>query len=309
MPYTFPHKDLLDIERLTTTDILAILDLAEHYAAQNRSPKKKSPILDGKTVVNLFFELSTRTRTSFEIAAKRLGADVVNVPIQFSSVQKGETLLDTALNINAMQIDALVIRHAEPGVPHFLAPQMQASVINAGDGTNAHPTQALLDALTIRRHKKTLKGLVLVYSGDFVLSRVAASFIQLMSKFGNTIRVVAPPEFHTDKFRNLGVETYTDMNEALRDADVAMWQRIQMERVGAQQFTMSTKEYHERYGLTHERLKPAKPDVIVMSPGPVIRDFEMSSQLADDPQYSVIREQVENGVAVRMAVLDLLLNR
>ena len=309
MPYNFPHKDLLDIQRLSSADITAILDLAERYAAQNRSPKKKTPILDGKTVVNLFFEPSTRTRTSFEIAAKRLGADVVNIPVEHSSVKKGETLLDTALNIDAMQVDALVIRHAESGVPHFVAPQLKASIINAGDGTNEHPTQALLDALTIRRHKNTLQGLVLVYSGDYIRSRVAGSFIQLMSKFGNTIRVVAPPDFLSDKFKNLGVETFTDMKEALRDADVVMTQRIQRERMDEGQFEMSLKDYHDQYGLSHDKLKIAKPNVIVMNPGPVLRDIEISSLLADDPKFSVIREQVENGVAVRMAVLDLLLKR
>jgi len=309
MPYTYPHKDLLDIERLTVADITAILDRAEHYAAQNRSGQKKSPILDGKTVVNLFYEPSTRTRTSFEIAAKRLGADVVNIPVEHSSVKKGETLLDTALNIAAMQIDALVVRHAETGVPHFIAPQIKASVINAGDGTGEHPTQGLLDAFTIRRHKKTLQGLTIAYSGDLVRSRVAGSFIRLMSKFGNTIRAVAPQDFLTDKFKNLGVDTTTDMQAALDGADVVMTQRIQLERMNEGQFAMSLKEYAERFGLNHDKLKAAKPDVIVMNPGPVIRDVEISSALADDPRYSVIREQVENGVAVRMAVLELLLNR
>ena len=306
MAYTFPYKDLLDIERLSTTDITALLDLAERYAVQNRSSKKKTPILDGKTVVTLFFEPSTRTRTSFEIAAKRLGADVVNISIEHSSVKKGETLLDTVLNIDAMQIDALALRHSENGVPHFIAPQMKASIINAGDGTNEHPTQALLDALTIRHHKKTLQGLVITYSGDFIRSRVAGSFIRLMNKFGNTIRIVAPPDFLSEKFKALGVETYTDMREALRDADVVMTQRIQRERMAEGQFVMSHKDYHDKFGLNHEKLKAAKPNVIVMNPGPVMRDAEITSLLADDPRISVIREQVENGVAVRMAVLDLL---
>ena len=309
MSYKLPHKDLLDIQRLSADDITALLDLAEHYATQNRSPKKKTPILDGKTVVNLFFEPSTRTRTSFEIAAKRLGADVVNIPVEHSSVKKGETLLDTVLNLDAMQINALVIRHNESGVPHFIAPQMKASVINAGDGTNEHPTQALLDALTIRRHKKTLQGMILVYSGDLVRSRVATSFIQLMSKFGNTIRAVAPPEFLTEKFQKLGVETFTHINDALHDADVVMTQRAQLERMSEGQFAMSPKEYHAHYGLNHNNLKLAKPNVIVMNPGPVMRDVEITSSLADDPSFSVIREQVELGVAVRMAVLDILLSK
>ena len=309
MPYAFPHKDLLDIERLSTADIVAILDRAEHYAVQNRSARKKTPILDGRTVVNLFFEPSTRTRTSFEIAAKRLGADVVNIPVEHSSVKKGETLLDTVLNIDAMQIDALVVRHSENGVPHFIAPQMKASVINAGDGTNEHPTQALLDALTIRQKKKSLQGLVITYSGDFIRSRVAGSFIRLMSKFGNTIRVVAPPEFLSEKFKALNVETFTDMREALREADVVMTQRIQRERMSEGQFAMSHKDYHDKFGLSHDKLKRAKPDALVIYPGPVMREAEITSLLADDPAYSVIRKQVENGVAVRMAVLDLLLKR
>jgi aspartate carbamoyltransferase catalytic subunit len=309
MPHLFPHHHLLDIERLSVADIDAVLDLAAHYAAQNRSANKKIGKLNGKTVVNLFFEPSTRTRSSFEIAAKRLGADVINIPVEHSSAKKGETLLDTVLNLDAMQIDALVIRHAENGVPQFIAPQMKASVINAGDGTHEHPTQALLDALTIRRHKKTLKGLTITYCGDFIRSRVANSFIELMSKYGNKIRVVAPPDFLTDKFKSIGAETTSDLKTGLHNADVVMTQRIQMERMGEGQFAMSLKEYHDRYGLSHDKLKAAKPDVIVMNPGPVIRDVEITSALADDPQYSVILEQTEMGVAVRMAVLDLLLSQ
>lgn len=305
----FPHRHLLDIERLSVADIDAVLNLAQKYADQNRSDKRKSDKLAGKTVVNLFFEPSTRTRTSFEIAAKRLGADVVNIPVEHSSTKKGETLLDTVLNIDAMEIDALVIRHVEDGVPQFIAPQMRCAVINAGDGKHEHPTQALVDALTIMRHKKSLKNLTVTYCGDFVHSRVANSFIHLMSKYGNKVRVVAPPSFLTDKLDHLGVQKFDDMKEALQGTDVVMTQRIQLERMTDGEFAMSLKDYHQRYGLDHAKLKVAKPDVIVLNPGPVIRDVEITSQLADDPKFSVIREQVAMGVPVRMAVLDLLLTK
>lgn len=308
MANAFPHRHLLDIERLSVADINTILDLAQRYVEQNNAANKKINKLNGKTVVNMFFEPSTRTRASFEIAAQRLGADVVNISIEYSSTKKGETLLDTVLNLDAMQIHALIIRHVEDGVPQFIAPQMKASIINAGDGKHEHPTQALADALTILQHKKSLKDLTITYCGDFVHSRVANSFIQLMSKFGNKVRVVAPPSFLTQKLSHLGVVTYDDMTEALRGADVVMTQRIQLERMSEGEFAMSFKDYHQRYGLDHNKLKAAKPDVIVLNPGPVIRDVEITSSLADDPRFSVIREQVALSVAVKMAVLDLLLS-
>jgi aspartate carbamoyltransferase catalytic subunit len=308
MPYVFPHKDLLDIARLSAADILAILDLAKHYAAQNRSPKKKTPILDGKTVVNLFYEPSTRTRTSFEIAAKRLGADVVNVQIEQSSVKKGEALLDTVLNIDAMRIAALVLRHAEAGVPHFIAPQMKASVLNAGDGTNEHPTQALLDALVIRKHKKKLDGLIIAICGDVAHSRVAHSNMHLLSKLGAHIRLISPPYFAENKLAMPNIEMFDRMDTGLKDADVVMMLRIQHERLGTGEFDVSLHEYHRGYGLDHDKMGRAKPDAIVLHPQPMNRDVEITSALADDPKHSAIREQVENGVAVRMAVLDLLLN-
>jgi aspartate carbamoyltransferase catalytic subunit len=207
-----------------------------------------------------------------------------------------------------MQIDALVIRHSEDGIPQFLAPHVNAHVINAGDGKHEHPTQALLDALTILRHKKTLQGLTIAYCGDLLHSRVAGSFIHLMSKFGNTLHAVAPPALSTQKYSPLGVKLFDDITEAIRDADIIMTQRIQRERLESGEFNMSTEDYHRRYGLNHERLKAAKPDVIVMNPGPVIRGSEITSELTDDPEHSVILEQVEMGVAVRMAVLDLLLS-
>jgi aspartate carbamoyltransferase catalytic subunit len=308
MSPAFPHHHLLDIERLSAGEIEFLLERAEHFDRQNKSGKRKTAQLTGKTVVTLFFEPSTRTRISFEIAAQRLGADVINFSTETASTKKGETLLDTIQAIDDMRVDALVIRHAEDGIPHFLAPQVRASVINAGDGKNEHPTQALLDALVIRRHKKTLKGLTIAYCGDFVRSRVAKSFIQLMSKFGSRVRVIAPPNFMTQEFERLGVQTFDDMAEGLRGADVVMAQRIQLERMREGEFAMSFKDYHQRYGLDHKKLAAAKPDVIVMHPGPINRDVEISGALADDPKFSVIREQIATGVAVRMAVLDTLLN-
>lgn len=309
MPSLFPHRHLLDIERLSKADIEAVLALAATYAGQNRKPHKKNDRLQGKTVVNLFFENSTRTRTSFEIAAKRLGADVVNVPVELSSTKKGETLLDTVLTLDAMQIDALVIRHAEEGVPQFLAPHVKAHVINAGDGKHEHPTQALLDALTVIRHKKKLEGLTVAICGDVARSRVARSNIHLLNKFGANVRVVAPPDFVTPDYKNMGVAIFNDMKEGLAGTDVVMMLRVQHERmVGDYDFSVKAQEYAAVYGLNHDRLKAAKPDVIVMHPGPTNRGVELTSELADDPAYSVIREQVEMGVAVRMAVMDLLLS-
>lgn len=309
MAYRFPHKDFLDIERLSAADISAILDRAEGYVQQNRSARKKLPLLDGKSIVNLFFEPSTRTRTSFEIAAKRLGADVVNIPVEHSSVKKGETLLDTVLNIDAMQVDALVIRHPESGVPGFAAPQLKASVINAGDGTNEHPTQALLDALVMRRHKKKLEGLVVAICGDVAHSRVAHSNAHLLTKLGAHIRLIAPPYFAENKLKLPGVESFDRMDKGLKDVDVVMMLRIQHERMASGEFAVSLKDYHQNFGLNHVKLALAKPDAIVLHPQPMNRDVEITSSLADDPARSMIREQVEMGVALRMAVLDLLLNR
>jgi aspartate carbamoyltransferase catalytic subunit len=309
MPYSFPHRHLLDIERLSVVDIEAIFELATTYALQNRSANKTCVLLHGKTVVNLFFENSTRTRTSFEIAAKRLGADVVNISIEHSSAKKGESLLDTVLTLNAMQIDALVVRHNEDGVPQFIAPHMQAHVINAGDGKHEHPTQALLDALTILRHKKKLAGLTVAICGDVGRSRVARSNIHLLKKFGATIRVVAPADFISPDYKNFGVQILHDMKAGLADADVVMMLRIQHERSdGSYDFSTQMQDYIAAYGLTHAKLGVAKPDVIVMHPGPCNRGVEITSELADDPTYSVIREQVEMGVAVRMAVMDLLMS-
>ncbi|MDP9127510.1 MAG: aspartate carbamoyltransferase catalytic subunit [Pseudomonadota bacterium] len=308
MTQTFPYEHLLDIERLSPIDINNVLDLADRYAEPAASLSRKSTKLAGKIVVNLFFEPSTRTRTSFEIAAKRLGADVVNIAIEHSSTQKGETLLDTVLNLDAMGIDALIIRHPESGVPRVLSGLTKASIINAGDGTNEHPTQALVDALTMRRHKNTLKGLIVAICGDVAHSRVARSNINLLHKMGAEVRIVAPPYFNTDAYDALNVESFEDMKDGLKDADVVMMLRIQHERMSQGEFAVSLKDYHQRYGLDHKKLAVAKPDVIVMHPGPVNREVEITNQLADDEKYSVIREQVALGVAVRMALLDLLLS-
>lgn len=307
MVIPFPHRHLLDISRLSPQDITTVLDLANQYAESNRQPRKKLDKLAGKFVVNLFFEPSTRTRLSFEIAAKRMGADVINVAIEHSSVQKGETLLDMVQSINAMKIDALVIRHKENGVPQFLAPHITGSVINAGDGSHEHPTQALLDALTLRRRKGKLAGLVVAICGDIQHSRVARSNIQLLQKMGAKVRVVAPAMFMPEDAAKLQVDTFDSMEAGFKDADAIMMLRIQHERLSEGEFAMSLKDYHQRYGLNHDKLKYAKPDVIVMHPGPINREVEITAALADDKKYSVILEQIEMGCAVKMAVLDLLL--
>ncbi len=308
MSTTFPHRHLLDTEQLSQSDITAILDLAARYVEKNRSPNKKSDRLAGKTVINMFFENSTRTRTSFQIAAKRLGADVVNFNVAISSVNKGETLLDTVRVLNAMQVDAFVVRHAENGTPESMVPHVQASVLNAGDGSHAHPTQALLDALTIKRHKGTLEGLTVAICGDIEHSRVARSNIHLLKKFGSQVRLFAPPQFMPRDLKQLDVPVYDNITEAIKEADVVMMLRIQNERLAKGDFVMPVGEYHAKYGLDHEKLKAAKPDVIVMHPLPMNRDVEITSKLADDSKYSVVFEQIEMGVAVRMACLDLLLS-
>ncbi|MDE1901797.1 MAG: aspartate carbamoyltransferase catalytic subunit [Alphaproteobacteria bacterium] len=308
MPYNFSHRHLLDIERLSRADIECILALAARYAEQNRGPHKKSDRLHGKTVVNLFFENSTRTRTSFEIAAKRLGADVVNVPLEQSSVKKGETLLDTVLTLDAMLIDGLVVRHNEDGIPQFIAPHVRAHVINAGDGKHEHPTQALLDALTIMRHKGRIDGLTVAICGDVAHSRVARSNAHLLTKLGARVRMIAPPVFGMSNYGNLGVECTDNLAQGIAGADAVMTLRIQYERIGDDEHSIDTSDYAHAYRLDHNSLRAARPDAIVLHPGPANRGVEISSELADDPARSVIREQVEMGVAVRMAVLDLLLH-
>ncbi|HEX9700642.1 MAG TPA: aspartate carbamoyltransferase catalytic subunit [Acidobacteriota bacterium] len=298
------HKDLLGIEHLDADEIRLILATAGHFKEISRRAIKKVPALRGKTVINLFFEPSTRTRTSFEIAAKRLSADTQSISASTSAVVKGETLIDTARNIEAMFPDILVIRHSFPGAAHVLARNCRAAVINAGDGAHEHPTQALLDALTIREKKGKIEGLRVVIFGDIAHSRVARSNIHCLRKLGAQVVVAAPPTFLPHDVESLGVEAHRRLEPALEGADVVMALRIQLERGGKLSFP-SSREYFNLFGLNRERLALAKPDAIVMHPGPMNRGVEIASDVADGPA-SVILEQVSNGLAVRMAVLYLL---
>ncbi len=303
MRYT--QKHLLAIEGLHPPEIALLLDLAENYVLLNRSGKTQRDLLRGRTLINLFFEDSTRTRTSFELAGKRLGADVINMSVSTSSVNKGETLLDTAATLNAMHCDLLVTRHGESGAPNLLAQKVDAAVINAGDGTHEHPTQALLDALTIRRRRGRLEALTVAICGDVLHSRVARSNIHLLTTMGSRVRVVGPPTLMPSAVGDLGVEVFHDMKAGLAGADVVMMLRLQRERMGSG-LVPSAREYFRFFGLDAEKLRHARPDAIVMHPGPMNRGVEIDSEVADDPDRSVIREQVEMGVAVRMAVLDTL---
>jgi aspartate carbamoyltransferase catalytic subunit len=298
------RKDLLGIAELSPAEISLILDTAESFAEIGDRPIKKVPTLRGKTVMNLFFEASTRTRSSFEIAEKRLSADNINFSTSGSALEKGETLIDTALNLQAMAPDLVVIRHAAPGVPHMLADRIDAGVINAGDGAHEHPTQALLDAFTIRRHKKKLKGLRVAILGDIEHSRVVRSNIHLLRKMGASVVVGGPRTLMPVDMGKMGVDVAYTLQEAVADADVVMMLRVQLERQGRMSFP-SIREYFQLFGLTTERLKGAKDDVIVMHPGPMNRGVEIASEVADGP-ISVILEQVTHGVSIRMAVLYLL---
>jgi len=300
-------KDLLGIEYLDADEIRLILDTAHHFKEISLRPIKKVPTLRGKSIINLFFEPSTRTRTSFEIAAKRLSADTQSISASTSAVVKGETLIDTARNIEAMYADLLVIRHAFPGAAHVLARACSAGVINAGDGAHEHPTQALLDALTIRDHKGTIEGLRVLICGDIAHSRVARSNIHCLRKLGADVVVAAPPTFMPCDVESLGVEAFHRLEPALEGADVVMTLRIQLERGGKLSFP-STREYFNLFGLSRDKLALAKDDAIVMHPGPMNRGVEIASDVADGPQ-SVILDQVSNGLAVRMAVLYLLAGR
>ncbi|CAM5195695.1 Aspartate carbamoyltransferase OS=Bosea thiooxidans OX=53254 GN=pyrB PE=3 SV=1 [Bosea thiooxidans] len=285
-------------------DIEALLDRAEAYVALSRQVEKKAATLRGRTQINLFFEPSTRTQASFELAGKRLGADVMNMSVASSSVKKGETLIDTAATLNAMRPDIIVVRHHAAGAVNLLARKVSCSVVNAGDGAHEHPTQALLDALTIRRNKGRIAGLTVAICGDIVHSRVARSNIILLSALGAKVRLIAPSTLLPAGIERMGVEVYTDMNKGLEGADIVMMLRLQLERMhGA--FVPSSKEYFRYYGLDREKLERAAPDALVMHPGPMNRGVEISSEVADGAQ-SLIREQVEMGVAVRMAVLDAL---
>lgn len=301
---TFKSKDLLGIKELSKDEIALILDTASGFRDVLRRDIKKVPALRGKTAVNLFFEPSTRTRTSFELAEKRLSLDVLNLSVTTSSVVKGETLMDTALNVQALGADFMVIRHSSSGVPHLLSGNIKASVINAGDGTNEHPTQALLDAFTIMEKKGRIEGLRVAIVGDILHSRVAKSNIYLLTKFGAEVRLIGPPTLVPKKLEQLGVKTFYDMETGLKDADVIMTLRIQMERQD-RGFFPSTLEYSRYWGLNMERLSLADKEAIVMHPGPMNRGLEIASDVADGPR-SVILEQVTNGIAVRMAVMYLL---
>ena len=299
------RRHLLAIEGLHPPEIAALLDLAESYVLLNRSGKTQRDLLRGRTVINLFFEDSTRTRTSFELAGKRLGADVINMTVATSSVNKGETLLDTAATLNAMQCDLLVVRHGDSGAPALLAQKVEAAVINAGDGTHEHPTQALLDALTIRRRKGRLEGLTVAICGDIQHSRVARSNIHLLTTMNSRVRVVGPPTLVPRAIERLGVEVFHDMEKGLEDADVVMMLRLQTERMQGN-YVPSIREYFRFFGLDYQKLGAAKPDALVMHPGPMNRGVEIDSEVADDFGRSAIQMQVEMGVAVRMAVLEIL---
>jgi aspartate carbamoyltransferase catalytic subunit len=298
-------RHLLAIEGMHPPQIAALLDLAESYALLNRSGKTQRDLLRGRTLINLFFEDSTRTRTSFELAGKRLGADVINMSVSASSVNKGETLLDTATTLNAMMCDLLVVRHDQSGAPALLAKKVDAAVINAGDGTHEHPTQALLDALTIRRRRGRLEGLTIAICGDITHSRVARSNIFLLTTMGSQVRLIGPPSLMPAEIDRLGVQVFHSMEDGLRDVDIVMMLRLQRERM-TKGLVPSAREFFRFFGLDAARLAHAKPDALVMHPGPMNRGVEIDSAVADDPARSLIREQVEMGVAVRMAVLDTL---
>ena len=296
---------LLGIEELDRAEIDAILARAKDFQPVQSQSLKKLDTLRGKMIVNLFFEASTRTRTSFEIAAKRLGADAVSITASGSSVSKGESLVDTLNTLAAMRPDAIVMRHSASGAPHFLARYLEIPIINAGDGTHEHPTQALLDALTIRRRKGRLEGLTVAICGDVLHSRVARSNIHLLGTMGSRVRVVGPPTLMPAEAERLGVEVFHDMERGLAGADIVMMLRLQRERM-QRGLVPSAREYFRFFGLDAAKLAFAKPDALVMHPGPMNRGVEIDSAVADDPQRSVIKEQVEMGVAVRMAVLDTL---
>lgn len=306
MDKPFRRRDLLGIRNLSAEEIIGILNTAENFREINAREIKKVPTLRGKTVINLFFENSTRTRTSFELAAKRLSADAVNISVSSSSVTKGETLVDTALNLDAMQPDCIVVRHSSAGVPHQLAKVSKAAIVNAGDGANEHPTQALLDAMTIREHKGKIDGLEVAIVGDILHSRVARSNIHLLTKLGAKVRVAGPKTLVPRDFAHLvseNLQVCEHIEDAIAQADVVMILRIQKERMDSAYFP-TLREYSIHYGLTNDRLEHARKDAIVLHPGPMNRGIEISSDVADSSR-SLILDQVKYGVAVRMAVLYL----
>jgi len=302
--FVLSRRQLLGIEGLSRDDISGLLDLAEEFVELNRQVEKKRASLRGRTQINLFFEASTRTQASFELAGKRLGADVMNMSVHSSSMRKGETLIDTAITLNAMHPDIIVVRHHASGAVELLARKVDCAVINAGDGSHEHPTQALLDALTIRRNKGRIEGLTIAICGDILHSRVARSDIMLFNTMGARVRVVAPSTLLPPGVERFGVEVARDMREGLNGADIVMMLRLQRERMNGS-YVPSVSEYFHYYGLDQRKLSYAKPDALVMHPGPMNRGVEIDSIIADSAQ-SLIREQVEMGVAVRMAVLEAL---
>ena len=303
----FPHKHLLGIEGLSRPDIEGLLDRADAAVEISRQVEKKRATLRGRTQINLFFEASTRTQSSFELAGKRLGADVMNMSVASSSVKKGETLIDTAATLNAMRPDVIVVRHHQAGAVHLLSRKVDCAVVNAGDGAHEHPTQALLDALTIRRNKGGFEGLVVAICGDILHSRVARSNMLLLATMGARVRACGPATLMPAGLDRMGVETTGDMRAALEGADIVMMLRLQRERMSGA-FVPSAREYFRHFGLDADKLALAKPDALVMHPGPMNRGVEIDGAVADGAQ-SLIREQVEMGVAVRMAVLEALAER
>lgn len=304
-PARFSHRHLLAIADLSAADALALIDRAEHFVPMLDQSIKKLDTLRGRTLVNLFFENSTRTQSSFEVAGKRMGADVVNMSVKTSSVAKGETLIDTAATLNAMSPDLLVVRHSSSGAAQLLARKVTCAVINAGDGSHEHPTQALLDALTIRLALGRIEGLTVAICGDIKHSRVARSNVHLLTKLGAKVHLIAPPTLMSSAAREWGADVFTDMERGLAGADVVMMLRLQRERM-AGGLIPSSREFFRFYGLDAERLKRAKPGALVMHPGPMNRGVEIDSSVADDPNISLIERQVKMGVALRMAVLEAL---
>ena len=298
------QKHLLGIQDLSISDVKFILDEAKKFISLNKSKNKKLDILRGKTQINLFFEPSTRTQSSFELAGKRLGADVMSMNITNSAIKKGETLIDTAMTLNAMHPDIIVVRHQDSGASNLLSQKVNCSVLNAGDGRREHPTQALLDALTIIEKKKKIEGLRIAICGDILHSRVARSNIFLLNMLGAEVNIVAPTNLMPKDIEKFGVKTFSNMKEGVKDCDIVMMLRLQNESMSSS-FLSSNREYYEYYGLTPDKLEKAKKDAIIMHPGPMNRGIEIDTKLADDINKSVIKEQVELGVAVRMACLKI----
>ena len=298
------QKHLLGIQDLSISDIKLILSESKKFISLNRSSSKKIDVLRGKTQINLFFEPSTRTQSSFELAGKRLGADVMSMNITNSAIKKGETLIDTAMTLNAMHPDIIVIRHQNSGACNLLSQKVNCAVLNAGDGRREHPTQALLDALTIIDRKEKIEGLKIAICGDILHSRVARSNIYLLNMLGAEVNIIAPSNLIPNDIERLGVNIFTNMNKGIKDCDIVMMLRLQNERMTSS-FLSSNREYYEYYGLTPKKLENAKKDALIMHPGPMNRGIEIDTNLADDINKSVIKEQVELGVAVRMACLKI----